>query len=150
MMYSGMQKRFALLAALALAFGLSNSGRVADAGLISSGLESVSSSGALVESFDLSPGTSSGAEDSNSTGDKGGQKTEVDAQSPALGVVNLGPANGMAPPAPETSGSQHISALPTDGTVTFQQMSVWLGAEGRAALAPPISTRIFRPPRFVG
>jgi len=64
-------------------------------------------------------------------------------------AATLGSSNGMSPPSPEWNGSQSVFVLP-EAQFAAPQLAVWLGREGRSLLPAPLSTGIFRPPRFVG
>jgi hypothetical protein len=64
--------------------------------------------------------------------------------------ADFGPSSGMSPPISEWSTSQPDLLVQKNVPVGGRPMAEWLGAEGRASLPPPLSTGVFRPPRFVG
>lgn len=57
---------------------------------------------------------------------------------------------GMTSPTESGASPTSISvALPTLSRPLVISMVSWVGAEGRSALPPPLSTGIFRPPRWI-
>src|SRR5262245_7626893 len=145
-----MHKLHTLLFALPFALGLANAGQFAEAGLIVSG---DGACGVVSEPVESGAGNGAAFAESSavsSSADEGDDfiRAQVVQARPA---ANPDSGGGMAPPSPEPSVQARALAVEPDMTpLNYQQMSGWVGAEGRAALAPPISTGIFRPPRLVG
>jgi hypothetical protein len=137
-----------LIPALGLALFLANFGQVAEAGYVSSGLECVRGDATPV---DLSQGASAISDESARPVDE--VKIELSNRHKAKlsrAPADFGPSSGMSPPDSEGSANQPDLVGPKNLPVGGLPMAEWLGAEGRAALPPPLSTGIFRPPRFLG
>jgi hypothetical protein len=141
------RRKTILIPALGLAIILANSGQVVEAGYVSSGLECVRGDATPIDLSDCASAAS--VELSRPVEaiklDLASQYGTKLSRAPA----DFGPSSGMNPPDSEGSASQPDLVV-QNPPVGALPMSYWLGAEGRAALPPPISTGIFRPPRFVG
>jgi hypothetical protein len=137
-----------LIPAILLALILANVAGVAQAGYVSTGLECVRGDSTPV---DLSVGAGAASAESAVPTDAirlnmlHGNRSTL-SRAPA----DFGPSSGMSPPAPEWEGVQPDVLVQKSLPIAGLSMAEWLGAEGRAALPPPLSTGIFRPPRFVG
>lgn len=134
--------------AVGLALLSANSGRVVEAGYVSTGLVTVRGD---TTAIDLNFGEGAGQQESPSPAKEVAPEQQPPSDAVAMHrLATFGSStSGMAPPAPETSGTQPVISL-QGGTAQTLHLWAWLGAEGRAALPPPISTRIFRPPRVHG
>ena len=133
--------------AVALALLALTQGAVVEAGFVSLDLDCVRGEGAFVDSE--SPGASSAAP--SQTADlQLPQRVDVPVREAVhQSSLNVTGSGGMSPAPDQVAGSSPVAVLTTD--VNRQaQLSVWLAEDGRAALPPPLSTGIFRPPRFIG
>lgn len=63
---------------------------------------------------------------------------------------SLSSTGGMSTPTPDQAGGTPAAAVLTADVQRQTQLSIWLADDARAWLPVPLSTGIFRPPRFVG
>ncbi len=137
-----------LIPAVGLALILANGTRIAEAGYVSSGLECVRGDATPV---DLSVGASATHIESAIPADAIRVDLLSRNQSTLTKILaDFGPSSGMSPPSSEWQGIQPDVLVQKNLPLGGLPMAEWLGVEGRAALPPPLSTGIFRPPRFVG
>ncbi len=142
-----MNSRCGYIRAFGLAFVMATFSHVVEAGYVSSGLASVRGENVQIDMYSGEGASVLPQRTSNREND-----TEVNRNRPVDEIAipmlaNFDTSSGAAPPPPEWMGSQPVIAHQMTIGVTFR-LSAWLGAEGRSVLPLPISTRIFRPPRF--
>src|SRR5215472_12970057 len=132
-----------LLPAFGLALVLANAGHLAKAGYVSSGLECVRGDAAPV---DLEIGASTGSAQAIVAPDQPvvahASQNSATIKAPAA----FSSSGGMSPPEVESTGQQLDIVIVQHSPDRAQRMAEWMGAEGRAALPPPMATGIFRPP----
>src|SRR5579872_2968524 len=136
--------------AVGLAVFLLTQGSAVEAGYVSAGLELVSGNASLAGSVgEMGAGTGSSAI-SASQSDLPRRIDHSRHTAVYRPSSNFAPIGGMAVPVSDYSGGSSIVAIIGKEAARHAELAIWLGKEGRAALPPPLSTGIFRPPRFVG
>lgn len=132
--------------ALALALLALSQGAVVEAGFVSAESACIRGEVALL---DLEGAGAGAAPEKNDSPLQPLVEDHVRDSAPAPSFSLFG-TGGMSSPLPDhVSGNAPVAVLTADG-IRQTQLAVWFAEDGRAGLPPPLSTGIFRPPRFVG
>lgn len=134
--------RLTSVAALCLAL-LLLSGGVAEAGYVCTGMKLHDDS-----AFGMQGGVSSQRVRSWNTSSR--QKIVIEVDNESERPVGAFASGGMTAPLESGASPTSVSVvLPLSIRPVATAMVAWVGAEGRSALPPPLSTGIFRPPRWI-